>query len=75
MAISGTASSPQDLVNHVGWTSERSAQFYCRTKTLTDGSKLAADIANVSADSNEVEEFYKLHGDFSSLDSAFVPSI
>lgn len=42
---------------------------------LIDASKLAADIANVSADSNEVEEFYKLHGDFSSLDSAFVPSI
>lgn len=75
MAVSGTASSPQDLMNHVGWTSERSAHYYCRTKTLTDASKLAADIANLSADSNEVEEFYKLNGDFSSLDSAFVPSI
>lgn len=75
MAISGTASSPQDLMNHVGWTSEQSAHYYCRTKTLTDASKLAADIANLLADSNEVEEFYKLHGDFSSLDSAFVPSI
>lgn len=77
MAISGTASSPQDLMNHVGWTSERSAHYYCRTKTLIDAStcKLATDIANLSADSNEVEEFYKLNGDFSSLDSAFVPSI
>ncbi|XP_062606038.1 uncharacterized protein LOC134267842 [Saccostrea cucullata] len=74
MAISGTATSPQELMKHVGWSSERSAYYYSRTKTLTDASTLASNIANLSADTDEIEGFYKTHGEFSSLSPAFKPT-
>ncbi|XP_061192114.1 uncharacterized protein LOC133200311 [Saccostrea echinata] len=70
MAISGTAASPKD----VGWSSERWAYYYSRTKTLTDSSTLASNIANLSADTDEIEGFYRTHGDFSSLNPAFNPT-
>lgn len=71
MAVSGAVKGPGELMQHVGWSTESSAHYYSRSKSLTDASRVAGNIAKITSDRKDIESFYKTHGDISSLSPAF----
>lgn len=71
MAVSGAVKGPGELMQHVGWSTESSAHYYSRSKSLTDASRVAGNIAKITSDREDIESFYKTHGDISSLSPAF----
>ena len=53
------------VMNHVGWRSTRSAQYYCRSHLLRNASTTAIILADSTVGlDNEIETFFNKHADF-----------
>lgn len=74
MALSGSANNITDMMEHIGWFSEKSAEYYSRLPILHNSGCVASNMAKMSSQSDIFEAQYKDVGDLSSLKCAFTSS-
>lgn len=71
LAISGAAKNNNEIMQHVGWSSENSANYYSRAQILKDAGTVAGNLAATVDDNATIELFFQKYGDFSCLEQAF----
>lgn len=60
-----------DIKQHIGWSSDKMADYYSRATRLRDASTVATTLAR-SVENNGTEDFYQNYGDFANLKSPFL---
>ncbi|KAJ8302875.1 hypothetical protein KUTeg_019271 [Tegillarca granosa] len=74
IALSGSAYNKGDMVQHIGWFSEKSAEYYSRLPILHNSGCVASNMAKTSGQADIFEAQYKDVGDLSNLKCAFTSS-
>lgn len=69
MCFSNAAHDVHDLMNHVGWATERSAKYYSWHETLLDASNTAVRLAQSSERAKEIEIMFNEKANFEELPS------
>lgn len=73
LAYSECKTDIKGIMNHVGWSTEKTTQYYTRASVIKDASLVADNLAKcadtLSKDSND--SFYELFSDFDDLQPAF----
>ena len=71
MALTDCADDVLDVMHHIGWFSQESAEYYSRKNSLVDSNIVAQKLSKSCEMSTSVESIYKEQGDYSSLRKAF----
>ncbi|XP_052707246.1 uncharacterized protein LOC128182570 isoform X2 [Crassostrea angulata] len=74
LAMSGSVSEVGQIMRHVGWFGEGSAEYYSRLPALVESDFVAGRLATSVKDAGMMEEKYRECMQYDSLDSAFVES-
>ncbi|XP_065927883.1 uncharacterized protein [Magallana gigas] len=74
LAMSGSVSEVGQIMRHVGWFGEGSAEYYSRLPALLESDFVAGRLATSVKDAGMMEEKYRECMQYDSLDSAFVES-
>uniref|UniRef100_A0A8W8ITM3 Uncharacterized protein n=1 Tax=Magallana gigas TaxID=29159 RepID=A0A8W8ITM3_MAGGI len=74
LAMSGSVSEVVQIMRHVGWFGEGSAEYYSRLPALIESDFVAGRLATSVKDAGMMEEKYRECMQYDSLDSAFVES-
>lgn len=74
LAMSGSVSEVGQIMRHVGWFGEGSAEYYSRLPALVESDFVAGRLATSVKDAGMVEEKYRECMQYDSLDLAFVES-
>ena len=67
MSLSGAAGGVNDLMSHVGWSTERSAHYYSRCNIVNDAVNTAGKLATSTENPDRVEHLFRDYGDFDDL--------
>lgn len=71
MALSGSVESTGEMMRHIGWFNEKSAEYYSRVHTLSDSSLVASKLSNATNISDQIEEQFREKAVFADLKKAF----
>ena len=66
LAMSGKVKT-KDMMEHIGWSCEKTAEYYSRSAKLFDSGMVADTLAASVLSAHEVETDFKMHADFNSL--------
>ena len=71
MALSNSADSADQAMNHIGWFGKASAEYYSRVHTLVDASVVASKLARSVEQAADYEINYKDNADYSGPKNLF----
>lgn len=71
IALTDSAENVESVMNHIGWFSQESANYYSRKNSLLDSDIVASKLASSVDMSDNVENEFRNKGDYSSLKRAF----
>ena len=71
LALSGSVDNIGQMMNHVGWYGEESAEYYSRLPALVESDYVAGRLADSLGQSDFVEDQFQHYGDFGILKKAF----
>lgn len=74
LAKSGLGSEVDQIMRHVDWFEEGSAEYYSRLPALVESNFVAKILTTCVKDAGMIEEKYRECMQYDSLDSAFVES-
>ncbi|MES9881505.1 MAG: hypothetical protein ABW185_11550 [Sedimenticola sp.] len=71
MTMTSDNASQSGVMQHIGWKSPRSMDYYSRATLIRDASHVASALADSVPDNKKVEQFFNENSSFSSLTPAF----
>ena len=66
LAMSGKVKT-REMMDHIGWSSGKSAEYYSRSAKLFDSGIVAQELANSVVSAQQVETEYQVNADFTNL--------
>ena len=71
MTLTDSVENVEGVMNHIGWFSQESAEYYGRKHSLVDSTIVASKLANSVGLADNVELEFRTKGDYSELKKAF----
>lgn len=71
LALSGSVANIGQIMNHVGWYGEGTAEYYSRLPALVESDYIAGRLADSAGKCDFVEDQFQQYGDFNILQKAF----
>ncbi|XP_065933694.1 uncharacterized protein, partial [Magallana gigas] len=71
LALSGSVTNVRQMMNHVGWYGEGTAEYYSRLPALVESDYIAGRLADSAGQCDFVEDQFQQYGDFNILQKAF----
>jgi hypothetical protein len=71
LALSGSVTNVGQMMNHVGWYEEGTAEYYSRLPALVESDYIAGRLADSAGQCDFVEDLFQQYEDFNILQKAF----
>lgn len=71
LALSGSVTNVGQMMNHVVWYGEETAEYYSRLPALVESDYIAGRLADSAGQCDFVEDLFQQYEDFNILQKAF----